>query len=154
MTDTQALLDETTAAAFAEIEPKAAEVLAKAQAGEDFAELLTAYGEDSGMTAEPEMSRGYLVCEGLSIYEQAFQDAAMALAQVGDVSAELVKTSYGYHILQYTTDIEAGVVEYTEEIKAELHEEMLTTAQEAAMDAAITQWVSEAEKTINKKVME
>ena len=153
VTDTQAQIEEITAAAFSEIEEKAAEVLAKAQAGEDFAALLAEYGEDPGMTAEPEMTRGYLVCEGLGIYDQAFQDAAMALANVGDVSAELVKTSFGYHILQYTTDIESGVVEYTEEIKTALHDEMLTSAQEAAYEAAVTEWVSQAEKKTYPKVM-
>lgn len=70
------------------------------------------------MNNEPNKSRGYLVCDGLSIYEQSFQDAAMALEKVGDVSAELVKTSYGYHILQYATDIAAARIEYTDEIRA------------------------------------
>lgn len=151
--DTQAQIDEQTAAAFAEIEEKANEVLAKAQAGEDFAALLAEYNEDPGMTVEPAMTQGYMICEGLTTYEQSFQDAAMALTEVGDISDELVKTSYGYHILQYTMDIESGVVEYTDEIKTELYNEMLASAQDAAMEAAVTQWVSEASVTTNKKVM-
>ena len=159
-TAAQATIDETTAAveektdaAFAAILPKAQEVLALAQSGEDFDALVETYGEDSGMKSEPNKTQGYPVCEGLSRYEQSFQDAAMALEKVGDVSAELVKTSYGYHILQYATDIAAGAVEYTDEIKESIHEDMLEQAQEAAYEAAVTQWVSEAEVKTYEKVM-
>lgn len=151
--ETQAKIDETTEAAFAEILPLAQEVLAKAQAGEDFDALIETYGEDAGMNAEPNKSRGYLVCDGLSIYEQSFQDAAMALENVGDVSAELVKTSYGYHILQYASELAGGEVEYTEEIKTAIYDEMLKEAQDAAYEAAVTQWVSEAKVETFPKVM-
>lgn len=151
--ETQAKIDETTEAAFAEILPLAQEVLAKAQAGEDFDALIETYGEDTGMTAEPNKSRGYLVCDGLSVYEQSFQDAAMALENVGDISAELVKTSYGYHILQHAGELPGGEVEYTEEIKTALYDEMLKSAQDAAYEAAVTQWVSEAEVKTFPKAM-
>ena len=119
----------------------------------DFDALLEEYGEDTGMKNEPNKSRGYLVCDGLSVYEQSFQDAAMALEKVGDVSAELVKTSYGYHILQYATDIAAGEVEYTDEIKSNIYDTMLSDAKDAAYEAAVTQWVSEAKVTTYPKVM-
>ena len=151
--ETGAALTEKTDAAFAAILPKAQEVLAKAQAGEDFDALLETYGEDTGMTSEPNKTRGYLVCEGLSRYEQSFQDAAMALENVGDISAELVKTSYGYHILQYATDIAAGEVEYTDEIKNTIYEDMLEQAKDAAYEAAVTQWVSEATVKTFEKAM-
>ena len=105
------------------------------------------------MKSEPNKTQGYLVCDGLAIYEQSFQDAAMALEKVGDVSAELVRTSYGYHILQYATDIAAGEVEYTDEIKNTIHDDMLKQAQDAAYDAAVTQWVSEATVKTYDKVM-
>ena len=152
--ETEAKLAAAKEAAFAEILPTAQEALAKAAAGEDFDALIEAYGEDTGMTVEPAKTRGYLVCDGLSLYEQNFQDAAMALANVGDVSSELVETSYGYHILQYTCDIESGAVEYTDEIKEAIHAEMLTAAQDAAYDAAVTQWVSEAKVETFPKIME
>ena len=152
--ETQAKLDAAKEAAFAEILPTAQEALAKAAAGEDFDALIETYGEDTGMLAEPAKTRGYLVCEGLSLYEQSFQDAAMALANVGDVSTELVETSYGYHILQYTCDIESGAVEYTDEVKEAIHSDLLTAAQNAAYDAAVTQWVSEAKVETFLKVLE
>ncbi|MBQ7886429.1 MAG: peptidylprolyl isomerase [Clostridia bacterium] len=152
--ETQAKLDAAKEAAFAQILPTAQEALEKAAAGEDFDALIETYGEDTGMMAEPAKTRGYLVCDGLSLYEQNFQDAAMALENVGDVSAELVQTSYGYHILQYACDIESGAVEYTDEIKETIHADLLTTAQDAAYEAAVTQWVSEAKVETFPKVME
>lgn len=151
--ETQAQLDAATEAVFAELLVTAQDVLAKAQAGEDFDELIATYGADTGMTTEPNKSRGYLVCDGLAIYEQSFQDAAMALANVGDIS-DLVETSYGYHILQYAADVTPGEAEYTEDVQNEIRESLLTTAKDAAYDAAITQWVSEAEVKTFPKVME
>lgn len=145
-------LDEVMAAAYEEIQPIAEEALAKAQEGTNFDELIAAYGKDQGMTAEPNKTRGYLVREGLAVYEPSFQEAAMALANVGDVSG-LVKTGYGYHILQYAGDIPAGVVEMTDEIKTALHDQLLATAQESAFEAALTQWVSEATVETYPKVM-
>ena len=151
--ESTAKLETVTAEAYDEILPTAQDVLARAQAGEDFDSLLETYGQDTGMNNEPNKSRGYLVCGGLSIYEQSFQDAAMALEKVGDVSAELVKTSYGYHILQYATDVAAGEVEYTEEIKSNIYDTMLSDAKDAAYEAAVTQWVSDAKVTTYPKVM-
>ncbi|MDO5378666.1 MAG: SurA N-terminal domain-containing protein [Clostridia bacterium] len=153
ISDTEAKIEEVTAAAFAEIEETANEALARAQAGEDFDALIEELGTDTGMESEPNKSRGYLVCEGLSLYEQSFQDAAMALGAVGDISG-LVKSSYGYHILQYATDVAAGEVELTDELKTSIHDEMLSEAQDAAYDAAVTQWVSEADVKTFPKVME
>jgi len=155
----QATIDEKTAevaaaeeAAFAAILPKAEEVLAKVQAGEDFDALLETYGEDTGMQSEPAKTEGYAICEGLNLYVPEFQEAAMALAKVGDTS-ELVKTSYGYHILQYATDIASGEVEYTDEIKTEIHDTMLTAAKDAAYTAAVDQWVAAAKVEKFPKVM-
>ena len=151
--ESNAKLETATAEAYDEILATAQDVLARAQAGEDFDSLIETYGQDTGMNNEPNKSRGYLVCDGLSIYEQSFQDAAMALAKVGDVSSELVKTSYGYHILQYATDIAAGEVEYTDEIKSNIYDSILSDAKDAAYEAAVTQWVSEAKVTTYPKVM-
>ena len=45
-------------------------------------------------------------------------------------------------------------MEYNDEIKEAIHAEMLTAAQDAAYDAAVTQWVSEAKVETFPKVME
>lgn len=151
--ETQKALDEATEAAFAAVLPTAEEALAKAQAGEDFDALIEEYGDDPGMRSEPASTQGYLICDGLSLYVAEFQDAAMALENVGDIS-DLVKTSYGYHILKYEMDIPSGPVEYTDEIAENLGADLLSEAQDAAYKAAVTQWVSEAKVVTYPKVME
>lgn len=70
---------------------KAEEVLAKVNAGEDFAALISEYGEDPG---QPEA--GYYFTTGQMVQE--FEDAAFALKE-GAVSG-IVETSYGYHIIK------------------------------------------------------
>ena len=44
-------------------------------------------------------------------------------------------------------------MEYTDEIKNTIHDDMLKQAQDAAYDAAVTQWVSEATVKTYDKVM-
>ena len=44
-------------------------------------------------------------------------------------------------------------MEYTDEIKETIHADMLEQAQDAAYDAAVTQWVSEATVKTFEKVM-
>ncbi len=148
----QKALEEQKTKAFDAILGKAEAALERVKGGEDFDSLIEELGEDDGMKTEPNKSRGYLVCEGMTQYEEEFQSAAMALASVGDVS-DLVKTSYGYHILQYAQDVEAGTIELTDEQKEDIRSELLKTKQEAAYEAAVTQWVSEAKVSTFPKVM-
>ncbi len=150
--DTTAKLEALENEAHEEIKATAEEVLAKAKAGEDFDALIETYGTDPGMKSEPAKTRGYLICEGLSLYVEPFQTAAMALEKVGDIS-ELVETDFGYHILQYATDIPAGPVEMTDEMKESISSELLTTAQNAAYEAQVTTWVSEAKVEKFEKAM-
>jgi len=51
--------------------------------------------------------------------EQSFDDAASTLAAVGDTT-ELVKTSFGYHVIKLT-ELKAEVVQSLAEVKDELH---------------------------------
>ena len=51
------------------------------------------------------------------------------------------------------TDIAAGEVEYTDEIKNTIYEDMLEQAKDAAYEAAVTQWVSEATVKTFEKAM-
>ena len=150
--EAQAKLDAAAQKAFGAIRPDAEAALARAEAGEDFDALIEELGKDPGMNSEPAKTQGYLVCEGLTQYEQSFQDAAMALESVGSLSG-LVETSYGYHILQYATDIESGAQEMTDEQKESVRSSLLTAKQQAAYEAKVTQWVSEADvKTFPKRM--
>lgn len=148
----QTQLDELQTQAYAQIEATASEALEKAQAGEDFDELIATYGEDDGMTQEPYASQGYPVCEGLTAYVTEFQDAAMALEKVGDISG-LVKTSYGYHILQYAQDIPSGPVAY-ETVEEDLRAQMLSEKQSAAYTAKVDEWVAEADVERNERLLQ
>ena len=148
----QTQLDELQTQAYAQIEATASEALEKAQAGEDFDELIATYGEDDGMTQEPYASQGYPVCEGLTAYVTEFQDAAMALEKVGDISW-LVKTSYGYHILQYAQDIPSGPVAY-ETVEEDLRAQMLSEKQSAAYTAKVDEWVAEADVERNERLLQ
>lgn len=73
---------------------KAEEVLAKAQAGEDFEALADEYNEDSGF--EYSLNSSGQSPAGVS-YVQEFTDGAFALSE-GEVA--IVETEYGYHVMK------------------------------------------------------
>ena len=138
--------DELTAAAYGAIQPTVNMVEEKIKAGEDFDALIAEYGEDTGMTVEPQKSEGYLVCEGLTTYVTEFVTQAMALESVGDIS-DPFRTVYGVHFLQYTSDLDAGKVSLSA-IHDQISEELLTTKQNDTYDATISQWVTDANAKI------
>ncbi len=90
----------------AERKKLAEQILAKAQAGEDFEKLIEEYGEDEGMTYYTD---GYYVKEGDS-YEENFLNAALEM-NVDEV--RLVESTYGMHIMKKYPLPEQG---YTKEI--------------------------------------
>ncbi len=99
---------------LAKIKTKADEVYAKAKAGENFDQLIAQYGEDPGMTKEPAKTKGYRISLGMEdTYDSSFLSAGMALKKVGDIS-ELVGTDFGYHIIQYASDVPSGEKSYEE----------------------------------------
>lgn len=74
------------------------------QNGESYDELLAAYGDDPGMKAGAENAEtGYRIYDGSKSYEDNFKEAAMGLANVGDVS-QPVGSDYGYYIIRYVGD--------------------------------------------------
>lgn len=138
--DLEAQVTAATEAAFAGLQTKVDEINAKLAEGADFNELITEYNEDPGMTAE---SAGYPVSADTTNFVLAFKDGAMALANVGDVS-EPVRSPYGYHIIQYASDIPAGEIGL-ENVKTAIYDELLAQRQEAAYTSALDQWVAEAD---------
>lgn len=74
-------------------EAKAAELIARALAGEDFGTLVRTYGEDPGMTEYPD---GYTFTLGDMVPE--FEAATLAM-EVGEIS-DMVHTSFGIHIIK------------------------------------------------------
>jgi foldase protein PrsA len=144
--------DTETAAALreqglAQIKDKAEEVLAKVQSGEDFDALITQYGGDPGMQAEPAKTQGYQV-GAESSYVAEFLEAAMGLANVGDTTG-LVATDYGYHIIKYVGDVPSGAIAL-DEVRSGIAADLLVGKQSDAYDALVEQWKSET--TIKKNV--
>ncbi len=136
--EVQAVYDALKETAYANIQAKADEIYQKAIAeGADFDALVAEFNEDTGMPAA-----GYAVREGYSFFVASFVDAAMALEKVGDVS-EPVKSDYGFHIIQYSTDITEGTVAL-DTVSDTLGAELLSEKQDQAYADALAAWVSEA----------
>lgn len=136
-------LNEKTEEAYAAIQPTVDEVLAKLAAGEDFDALMEQYGQDTGMQSSPAKENGYPVCAESTNWVQEFTDAAMALGQVGDTSAEGVRTSYGIHILKYVSDSVEGEVGL-DAVRETLEAELLSEKQDEAYTTALEQWVADS----------
>ncbi len=77
----------------AEQKEKAEDILKQLQEGGDFDTLMNENSEDTGLATNPE---GYVFTAGDMVKE--FEEGTRAL-EIGGVSQELVKSSYGYHII-------------------------------------------------------
>lgn len=122
--------------ARADIKAEADDVLGKIKSGSvTFADAITTYNDDTGM---PES--GYSVVTGGKTFVEPFTTAAMNLKAIGDVS-ELVPTDYGYHILQYVSDVTAGAVAF-DSVKQELYDSLLASMQDEAWQTIIDEWTN------------
>ena len=123
--------------AYANIKDKVDEVMARIAAGEDFDALVEEYGEDPGMTADPYKSEGYMVFDGCTNLVTEFVESAMALEQIGDVTAEPALTEYGAHIMLYFSDLAPGEVELSADKADEIRESLMDTKRSDAFNAAV-----------------
>ena len=138
--EAQAAYDAANAASFANAKAKADEIYALATAeGADFDALIAEYSTDS-MPDE-----GYAIREGYAYFVEPFVTGAMALENVGDVS-EPVESTYGYHIIQYVSDVEEGPVDI-ETVRDAISSDLLTTKQDEVYADTLAQYVSEAKVT-------
>ncbi len=106
-------------------ETKINDLLAQIKAGGDFAELAKANSADT-FSAE---NGGDLEWLEAGVMVPEFEEAAMALSNVGDVS-DVVETEFGFHIIKLT-EFEAEVITPFEEAKAEI---MAAAATDAAQN--------------------
>lgn len=104
-------------------------VYAELAAGKSFDEVMAAYGEDPGMQSEPNMTTGYYVCADSYTWDANFTAGSMALAQIGDYSAEPVISSSGVHIISYNSDVTPGPVAF-EDVRDALEAEILEALRE------------------------
>jgi parvulin-like peptidyl-prolyl isomerase len=127
------------------------EVLAKLTAGDDFDALMETYGEDPGMKNSPQKENGYAVCQDFASFDPAFTDAAMALANVGDVSPA-VRGQNGIHIIKYASDIPEGAAKL-ETVKEDISAGLLSTRQDEAYTTQVDEWVTQSDVKIYKDRM-
>ncbi len=124
---------------LAAIQAKAEEALGKITSGSlSFEEAIAEYNEDTGMPTE-----GYPVMTGTTAYMTEFTDAAMALSTIGSYS-ELVATDYGYHIIEYYSDVPSGSVSY-DLVKGDIADELEDTMMDEAWSALLEQWKTESD---------
>ena len=100
--------------------------------------------EDPGMKAGTSTAEtGYAVCEGMTGFDSAFVEAAMALQNIGDVSDKTRGASGGYYIIKYVGDDAEGPIDY-DSVKDSIHSSLLTSLQNETYTATVEKWVSEA----------
>ena len=112
-----------------EAKKEAQSILDRINAGEDFDTLMNQYSEDTGLSNNP---NGYTFTEGQMVTE--FYDGAKALAE--DEVSELVKSSYGYHIIKRVKLDESQLDNFKSDI---------VSAISGSMDELLQQWMDEAQ---------
>lgn len=111
-----------------ELEATANEVAKRAKAGEDFDGLIAAYGEDPGMTTNPD---GYVFTEGTMVDE--FYEGTLALEDGG--ISDPIKSTYGWHIIQR--------LPLRDEDRASVESEIISTL--SSFDSVLQEWVDAAD---------
>ena len=137
----KAAMEKAEADCLASVQDKLDEIYAKIDAGEDFASLIEAYGEDPGMQNEPTKTRGYYVSANSSNWDSMFTDGAMSLAEVGDVTRTPVIGSSGIHIIRYESDVTPGAVPL-DEIRDKLYDETLEKLKTDHYNSELESWIS------------
>jgi peptidyl-prolyl cis-trans isomerase D len=100
-----------------EVKKRAEDVLAKAKAGADFAALAKQYSEDDSNAK----NGGDLGLFGRGAMVKEFEDAVFAM-QPGQIS-DLVKTQYGYHIIQLE-EKKAGQERPFDQVKTQIEDQL------------------------------
>lgn len=144
---------EATAAAFANIDAEADDVLAQLEAGADWDTLMAEKTDDPGMQGDTDTAKnGYAVCEDYYYFDESFTAAAMAIPEVGQWSPK-TEGSYGYYIIYYASEVAEGPVAL-DDVREELSATLLTTKQETKFTETVDEWVAAADAKIDTKALE
>ncbi len=140
----QAELDAAKKAAFANIDADADAVVEALANGEDWAKVSEEKNEDPGMKAgTPTAESGYAVAAGMTRFDAAFVDAAMALEKIGDVSGKVASDTYAYYIIKYESDVPEGAIAL-DSVKDSIHDALLSSAQDQVYDTTVAEWIEAA----------
>ncbi len=143
LTAAQAEQDAVRDKAFANLDEEVDAILAQIAEGADWDTLMAEKTQDPGMQSGETSEKGYAVAEGMSNFDQAFVDAAMALEKIGDTSEKVRGNSYGYYIIRYFADEPAGPVAL-DSVRESISSQLLDTKQDDTYDSAVEQWLEEA----------
>ena len=134
-------VEDATNKAFENLDEEVDAILASLDAeGADWQKIMDEKNQDPGMASNP---KGYAVAAGMTNFDSAFVEAAMALEKPGDHSGKVRGTAYGYYIIRYDSDEAEGPIAL-DDVKESISSSLLTTKQNEAYNAAVAQWVEEA----------
>ena len=138
-------LQAATDAGYANVEAEADAVLEALKENPDsWDDLVKEKNGDPGMKeGAVNAERGYSVCTGMSGFDTAFVDAAMALSSIGDVSDKVRGSSNGWYIIKYAGDVAEGAVDY-DSVKDAIHDDLLSDKKDEVYTEAVTKWIEEA----------
>ena len=133
------------------------DIYARLQKGESFESLMEVYNEDGGMKADGVLQTGYEVHKDsvLMGWDAAFIDGAFQekMQHPGDVSDPVV-SSFGVHIIYYLRDVPAGPVELTDEIRAEIRENLENISKNNLFYQELETWQKTHDLQLNTEEIE
>ena len=133
-------VEDATNKAFENIDAETDGILQQLKDGADWQTLMDEKNQDPGMK---DNEKGYAVAAGMTNFDAAFVDAAMALEKPGDWSGKVKGTSYGYYIVRYEGDEPEGATPL-EDVKETISSSILSDKQDETYDAKVAKWVEEA----------
>lgn len=116
------------------LEPQAQQLLEALRSGGDFGALFEQWGYGS--------ADGEYMAAQSSAFGEEVRDAAMALAEIGDVSSVL-RCDAGLCILRYAGDVPGGAVAY-EQVRDALRASYGEELKQSHYNSTVAQWVSDA----------
>ena len=140
LADAEKAIEDATNKAFENITAETDEILQQLKDGADWQTLMDEKNQDPGMKGN---EKGYAVADGMTSFDAAFVDAAMALKNPGDYSDKIKGTSYGYYIIRYEGDEPEGPVNL-DDVKENISSSLLSTKQDDAYNTQVNNWVEQA----------